>query len=211
MKKNNWLLILGLLSFGITLLVYPNLPSQVPLHWNTAGEVDSYGTKMVSLLMGALPVGLYFMMVYLPRIDPKRENYAKHQGAYWMMQSAIILLFIALHWVTIAIAMGYDLNVSRLVTIGIGVLFMIIGNYMTQLRHNYFVGIKTPWTLANEEVWRKTHRVGGVVFVLTGILMGISTFLPKVLRGPLLVFIIFALVGGLFGYSYLIYRKIVQK
>jgi uncharacterized membrane protein len=183
MKKNKWLLLIGLGSFLLTLLIYPNLPEQVPIHWSSTGKVDSYGTKYFTLLLGAMPVGLYYMMLYLPRIDPRRENYAKHSGAYQMIQSSIIIFFTIVHWIAIAIALGFELNIGRLVSIGIGILFIIIGNYMSQIRHNYFVGIKTPWTLANEVVWRKTHRVGGVVFVIAGLMMSISSFLPEFFSG----------------------------
>ena len=161
--------------------------------------------------MGALPIIIYYMMIVLPKIDPRRENYAKHSGAYNMMQSAIIVFFILMHWATLAVPLGYDLNIGRIATIGIGLLFIVLGNYMTRIRHNYFVGIKTPWTLASEEVWRRTHRAGGLVFVVSGILLGISTFLPQRFSSVWVLFIIIGLVGGLYGYSYLLYRKIVQK
>jgi uncharacterized membrane protein len=211
MKKNNWLLFIAVASFLGTVMIYSRLPDQMPIHWNTLGEVDNYGGKGFSLLMAVLPIAIYALMILLPKIDPRRENYAKHGKAYMMMQSGIVLLFVILNWVTIGFALGYDLNVGRFVTIGIGVLFIVIGNYLSQIRHNYFVGIKNPWTLANEQVWKKTHRLGGIGFVVVGILLAASTYLGTKMMTPVIIGSVLVLVLGLNLYSYLVFRDLSRK
>ena len=207
MKKNKWILYLGIVSFLGTFLIYKRLPEQIPIHWGINGEVDNYGSRMMALVTGIMPVGLYLLMLYLPKIDPRRENYAKHSGAYGVMQMSIVLFFIVIHWAIMYFSLGNTFNIGRLVTIGIGILFIIIGNYMSQIRHNYFIGIKTPWTLASEYVWKKTHRLGGIVFIISGILMGLSTFIDYKFSGTIIVVLIIGMITGLYLYSYLVFNK----
>ncbi|MBN2259013.1 MAG: SdpI family protein [Clostridiales bacterium] len=207
MKQNKWILYLSLISFAATIVVYRLLPDQIPIHWNASGEIDNYGKRYFSLIMGALPIALYYMMIIIPKIDPRRDNYFKHTKAYAMIQMAIILFFIGIHWVTTAVALGYEMDVSRYIIIGVGLLFLIIGKYMPQLKHNYFVGIKTPWTLASEVVWKKTHQVGGSLFILFGILMVISAFIKGIFIVFVIITSVIVMVFGLFGYSYIIYCK----
>lgn len=210
MNKSKWLLYLSIVSFVGTLVIYPRLPDMIPTHWGIDGEVDRYNGRYMALLMAALPIGLYYMMTIIPSIDPRRDNYFKHTKAYGMIKQGTILFIILLVWITNLYSLGWETDISKIVIIGVGVLFMIIGNYLTQIKHNYFVGIRTPWTLANETVWKKTHRVGGMLFVIFGILMVASSFLSHIISAAVVGISVFVIVIGLFGYSYLIFRKIEQ-
>jgi len=210
MNKSKWLLYLSIVSFVGTLLIYPRFPEMIPTHWGIDGEVDRYNGRYMALLMAALPIGLYYMMTIIPSIDPRRDNYFKHTKAYGMIKQGTILFIILLVWITNLYSLGWETDISKIVIIGVGVLFMIIGNYLTQIKHNYFVGIRTPWTLANETVWKKTHRVGGMLFVIFGILMVASSFLSHIISAAVVGISVFVIVIGLFGYSYLIFRKIEQ-
>jgi len=208
MNKSKWLLYLSMVSFAGTLLLYPRFPEMIPTHWGLDGEVDRYNGRYTALIMAALPIGLYFLMTIIPSIDPRRDNYFKHTKAYGMIKQGTILFIILLVWLTNLYSLGWETDISKIVIIGVGVLFMIIGNYLTQIKHNYFVGIRTPWTLANETVWKKTHRVGGMLFVIFGIMMVASSFLPHVISAVVVGISVFVIVIGLFGYSYVIFRKI---
>jgi uncharacterized membrane protein len=124
-----------------------------------AGEADGWGTKTFqAIFLPLMILGMYLLFKFLPRVDPKRKNYPNFATAYKVIQMAIIAFFVILFIATSFINLGYQISVSWLVTNIIGLMFIVIGNYFGKIRNNYFVGIKTPWTLANEEVWNKTQQ-----------------------------------------------------
>lgn len=211
MKINKWVILLVLLSLIGTGILYPYLPELVPGHWNVKGEVDRYQNKIWVFFTAALPLLLYLLMTFLPQIDPKKKAYLKHVKAYDVTRIVIVLFLGIIHWISIAVALGYDLNVGFVIRILIGFLFIILGNYMSQIRPNYFFGIKTPWTLANEQVWKKTHRVGGYSFIIMGIVSITTAFLEGQLA---LIVMMLSIVGAViypFVYSYLLYKKIEKQ
>lgn len=204
------LLCICAVSFIATIFMLPLLPEQIPIHWNVRGEIDNYASKYFSLVTAGLPIILYGLMKVLPNIDPKKENYKKHSRSYQVIIFVLLLFFLILHWVTIGITMGMNINLSIIINIIIGILFIILGNEMPRIRHNYFLGIKTPWTIADERTWIKTHRVGGYVFGLIGILF----LLTSLFTTPIMFTITLgATLGGvlfLFIYSYSIYKHTNQ-
>ncbi len=208
MKISKWLMILIGISILGTVIIYPNLPQQVPTHWNFKGEIDGYQSKPWVFFMAILPMLLYLLMIFIPRIDPKKASYTKHKNAYQIVQSLVVLLLIGLHWIANFAALDYDINVGFVVRIMIGIVFIVIGNYSAQIRQNYFFGIRTPWALANEQVWKKTQRAGGYAFIAMGIIMMLSTLLPSRLSGIVLMANIFIGIGFVYLYSYLVYKKI---
>ncbi|WP_066640280.1 SdpI family protein [Desulfolucanica intricata] len=158
-------------GFVAAFFVYPHMPEQVPSHWNLQGEVDDYASRFWGTFgPPLLTVGIYVMMVFLPLIDPRRQNYMKFTRAYQVFKIVLVLFLTGLYVITILYSLGYKVSINRLVPLGVSMLFIVIGNYFGQIRHNYFVGIKTPWTLASEEVWLKTHRFGAKVWVTAGFL-----------------------------------------
>lgn len=208
MRISKWMIGLIVLSIIGTGILYPFLPDYVPSHWNISGEIDDYQPKLFVFFTALLPFLVYMLMVFLPKIDPKREAYQKHQKAYQAAATILSLFLIFIHWITLTAALGYPVDVGMMVRLGVAVLFVVLGNYLGQVRQNYFFGIKTPWTLANEQVWKKTHRMGGYVFILLGILTGITAFFNNQAA-------FFVMFGGLifgtaaiFVYSYIIYKKI---
>lgn len=208
MKLNQKIIAFITLSIIGTILIYPSLPEIIPQHWNINGQVDRFAAKGNLFITAALPLGIYLMMALLPKIDPKKESYLKHARAYQVTNWAITLFLVCLHWITIGVAKGYPLNVGVFVRILMGILFIILGNYLTQVRPNYFFGIKTPWTLANEEVWRKTHRVGGYGFIIAGVSELVSAFFKGSSAFVLAIGSVFSVVIFTVIYSYLEYRKL---
>jgi uncharacterized membrane protein len=209
--KHDWiivLLLLGALAAGV--LLYPHLPEQIPSHWNIQGEVDKYSSRFWGALgLPLLSAGIYIMMVLLPVIDPRRENYTRFRGAYRSIKSVLVLFFIALWVMVIMTSLGYSVPVDRYVNAGVGLLLMAIGNFMGKLRHNYFIGVKTPWTLASEEVWRRTHRLSSRVWVIAGAVVALSGLTLGGERG--IVFIGAAIAAAVvipIVYSYWIYKKL---
>jgi len=209
MKKSPFIIIAAALSWAGTVAAYFFLPDTIPLHWNLSGQVDSWGPKWAALFLGALPLAVALLMRWLPRIDPKRESYARHAKTYEIMQVLIVLLLIAVMWITIAAALGVPLDIGVVVRVLVGLLFVGLGNFMSRLKRNYFVGIKTPWALADDEVWRRTHRRGGWVFVAMGAVFILSLAIPA---GPVLGVVTgVSTIGGIayiFLYSWLEWRRL---
>lgn len=211
MKINKVLLLLMILSILGTALVYSSLPEEIPGHFNIRGEVDRYDNKISIFFTALLPLAIYILMLFLPKIDPKRNSYEKHKKAYDMTKIIMVLFLIVIHWVGIAYSLGFKFNVGSFVTIAVGIMFIVIGNFMTQVRQNYFFGIKTPWTLANETVWKKTHRVGGFSFLIGGIIILVSSFFSNGLVTS--IALIAAIIIAVFYpviYSYIEYRRICE-
>lgn len=202
------LLGIGALSAAGIGLAYPHLPATIPLHWNFSGRVDGWGGKSNVLWMGILPLAMVALFRVLPRLDPRKEAYAKHGKAMAFMETALVVFFIGISWLVVASALGMQIDVGDTVRVGMGLLFITLGNFMGQLKRNYFVGIKTPWALADDEVWRRTHRRGAWVFVIDGILFVLSAALSD---GPILAVLMGAFllsVAYLFLYSYLAWRDV---
>jgi uncharacterized membrane protein len=167
-KLDRWMMVVIFISIIITGVIYNRLPDQVPIHWNIAGEIDDYGSRYFVWFTALLPLMMIGFMNVIPKIDPKKESYKKHKKAYEKVIIVLSLFFIILHWMSITAALGYAVPVGMIVSKMVGKLFIIMGNYMGQIRPNYTFGIKTPWTLADETVWKKTHRVGGIAFIIAG-------------------------------------------
>jgi uncharacterized membrane protein len=198
-----------LLSLVVGAILYSHLPERVPIHWNVYGEIDGYGGRFTGAFgIPLLTLAAYVTMIVSPRIDPKRKNYEKFTGAYNAFIAAFVLFMLTLYGAILLVSFGYDLDIGMITPIGLGLLFIVMGNYLTRVRHNYFFGIKTPWTLASETVWRRTHRVGGILFVAAGLLT-----IASVVARPVPRFIItlsYILGASLVSvvYSYLVYRKL---
>ena len=207
-KIHKGIIILILMSIIATAFIYSSLPEKIPSHWNIRGEIDSYNNKSFVWFTSLLPLGIYLLMIYIPEIDSRRESYKKHKKAYKILMNILVLFFIVIHWITIFSALGHQISVARIIPIGVGILFIVIGNYMGQIRPNYTFGIKIPWTLADETVWRKTHRVGSFAFILSGLIFIIAGIINKSYSFVLAMSSIFITLIYTFVYSYLEYKKI---
>jgi len=209
LKKEWYLLALILATFLIGLYVYPDLPARVPTHWNIKGEIDGWSSKTFAVwFFPFLNLGIYFMMLVLPNIDPRRENYKRFAGVYNLIRIALQIFLAFIYLFTLYAAFGYEIKVDFFVRFSVSLLFLILGNYMGKIKHNYFVGIKTPWALANEEVWIKTHRFAGPLWVGAGALGMLLSFA----RAPWASYLTFASYAVMafvpMIYSYLVFRKI---
>lgn len=200
------LLALCLFSFCIQLALYPSLPETVPIHWNASGEVDGWAGKPAALLMGILPFGIAVLLAVLPKIDPNRESYRKHMNIYRLLSALLVVFFIGVVWLVMLSALQFKLPVGGLISAGLGLILLFIGNYMPRIRPNYTFGIRLPWTLANETVWYKTHRFGGRLLMAAGILVGVSGFLPGIAAFAGIAALL-AVVIGSSVYAWVIYNR----
>lgn len=211
--KQDWLIIiLILLGFALGAYFYPSLPDRVPIHWNATGEINGYGSKLSGAF--GLPLtnlGLYLMFLVLPYIDPKRKNYPDFQSTYQFIEHLLIVFFLGLEVFTLLLATGAVVNRPIFIQIMISLLFILLGNVIGRVKHNYFVGIKTPWTLANEEVWRKTHRLAAPLWVIGGIVNILLTSLGTNFNGISFVIIVAVISIVPIVYSYIAYQQIVKK
>ncbi len=178
--RSRWLgYVVALIAGAVSLWAYPQLPPQVAIHWGLRGQPDGYSSKLVAAV--ALPLmilGMRGLLSILPRIDPKGENYRKFAGTYWLIFNGVILFMGVLHLAVLGYALGAPVRMDRVMAVGVGVLLIVVGNYLTRVEPNWFVGIRTPWTLSSERVWRRTHRVGGWILVAGGALIALTMFLP---------------------------------
>nr|WP_243450144.1 SdpI family protein [Neobacillus terrae] len=191
----------------IWLIAFPKLSAQIPIHWDIRGEPNEYTSKLNAMLISLSTMVIpYLMLAYVPKIDPKKENYGYFSKSFTIINISLSLVFFALNLIIIANGLGYTVFSGNFVLILIGILFIILGNYMPQIKTNYFMGIKTPWALNDENNWRKTHRFGGKTFILSGFLFIFASFMPASVSEILLPIILVILFLPI-GYSYWIFRK----
>lgn len=202
--------VLVVAAFAVAAWLYPSLPNPVPSHWNAAGEVDDYMAKPWGAFITPLfMLGTWIVLAALPKISPRGYRLDQFIGVYGIVMLSILVTMLIVAIVTLLTAAGAQLDLTRIVFIVIGALLVVLGNYMGKMRKNFFIGIRTPWTLANDEVWVRTHRVGGWLFVLAGFaLIGIGIF--KLAPWTLMAAIGCAAVIPAI-YSYFAYRQVEQR
>ena len=207
MRKHLVAIILILITGLAWAYAWPNLPDTMAVHWGMEG-VNGYASKFnAMLLLLGIMIFTYVLLTITPKIDPKKKNYDKFSKGYMIINYSVVVLLFLVNMLVIGVGLGYDIPMNSTPLILVGLLFIVIGNYLPQCKPNYFVGIKTPWTLSNEEVWRKTHRFSGKVFVVLGIIMILSVFVPATWKSFVMVGIIIGAVGLTMGYSYVAYKK----
>jgi uncharacterized membrane protein len=157
--------------------------------------------------MPTVVLGMYLLLSFAPVIDPKPESYEKFRYVYGTFRTIMVLIFSALYIATTLYALGVPVSIGKFTMLAIGLMFVFVGNYMGKIRHNYTFGIKTPWTLANEEVWNKTHRISGPLWVIAGFIWILGLFLEEKLGFFLSMGSIFAVTIFGFVYSYLLFKK----
>lgn len=194
--------------FVVAAACWPYVPERIPVHWNLRGEVDGYGGKFMGLLLPPLlTLGLYVLLLVLPRFDPGKANYPTFAASYNVIRISLVVFMAALHGVTTLASLGQPVDVGTFVSLGIGGLLVVLGNVMGKIRPNWFVGVRTPWTLSSKLSWTKTHRAAGWMFIVFGPLLALA----GILRADW--FYIATLGAGGFAlaalvvYSYLIYRS----
>lgn len=197
-----------LTSAGLSIWAYPHAPPIVPTHWDAAGHVNGYMSKLWGIwLWPIILLGIWLLIIILPAISPKGFRLEQSANVLNLIVVAVMVTEFIASVVVIRSALGMPAPPSGFMLVLVGVLFLIIGNFMGKMRKNFFMGIRTPWTLASDEVWLRTHRLSGWLFMLGGI-----TFLVCGLAGVGSAAPIMAVVVGLvivpIVYSYVIYRRI---
>lgn len=209
MKKHIFPISIIALTILIWILAYPKLPAELPTHWGFNGEVNGYSSKLNAMMTQiGIMILLYFSIAFLPKIDPRKKNYKYFSGEYQMIYHAILALFFVLNGFVILYGLGYDIPMSSFGTVFIGAIFIALGNVLQRVRSNFFLGLRTPWTLSNDEVWRKTHRFGGKLFFGCGIILLLATFLSGDIKQYVIIGIIALLIVAPYLYSYWQFKKL---
>ncbi len=209
MKKVN--LGIVLLMFFASWYLIPYLPDKIPMHWNILGQVDNYMSKIPAVfIIPALSLIMLILFQILPTFDPKKEKYKLFKKEWDVIQVVFIGFFTYLQFIILYISLNPETKMIPLMFIGLGALFILLGNYLSKIRQNYFIGIKVPWTLASEDNWNKTHRFASWCFVVAGILTLAEAyflwFAPIVFFGSIIIGTILPVI-----YSFLLYKKAADK
>lgn len=171
LKKEWHNLILLILPFLAIPFVWDQLPAQIPTHWNLQGHVDDYSSKESGMLfIPVLAIFLYLILLYLPKIDPKKRIEID-QKPIPTLRTLVVILLLSVHTWMLAMGMGLELDAVNWLNPGIALSFVVIGNYLRTIKPNYFIGIRLPWTLEDEGNWRETHRLASCVWVTGGLLL----------------------------------------
>jgi uncharacterized membrane protein len=199
------------LAFLLSLIAYPYLPEIVASHWNARGEVDGYlpkfwGAFLVPLMM----VGLYLLFLAIPRIDPLKENIMQFLRYYQAFTVLMLFFMLIIHAQVTFWNLGFAISPNVVLPVSSGMLFIYLGLLISKAKRNWFIGIRTPWTLSSDAVWDKTHKIGGRLFILAGVLSLIGALLPEYA----FLFILLPLLAVAFytiTYSYFAYQEEIKR
>jgi uncharacterized membrane protein len=201
---------LVVLAFALVAAVYNQLPEYVPTHWNADGIIDRrmvkpWGPFVLPLTMA----GVFAVLLVLPYISPRGYEIEPFRRAYGMIQVGILGFAFAMNVLVLLAGLGWAAPMNRLLLVGIGALLVIIGNFLGKVTTNFFVGIRTPWTLADPEVWLRTHRFAGKVIAFGGVAITIAGLLGAGLHFLTAAMFLTALVPAI--YSYLVYLRLERE
>jgi uncharacterized membrane protein len=192
---------------AFTAYCYPNLPDQIPTHWNTKGQVDDYTAKpWGAIIFPAMSIAVLLIMKLIPVISPRGFRTDEFRPVVNVFQVTLVAFTAGIGALALLEALGYQTSINRLVFAGTGLLLIIIGNFMGKVRKNFFLGIRTPWTLASDEVWSRTHRLGGRMLMLGGAIMVLNAIIPLPIHMSVLAVVALALIPV--AYSYILYRRL---
>lgn len=210
MKLTKELPIMGivLLPFIYLASIWNDLSDRVPVHWDAAGEVDRYGNKAeIILIPFLLPLLTYVLFSVIPMIDPKKKLQAMGNKYYQLKFVITTITSVLALFIINATKTGASAEIDYIFII-LGVLYLVLGNYFKTIKPNYFIGIKTPWTLNDEDNWRETHRLGGKMWFIGGlIIVVLSLFGSEIWMEGLFIIITLIITVIPVVYSYVLFKR----
>lgn len=202
----SFIIIAVLIAVGLVLL--PQLPEQVPSHWNDQGQVDGYSSKLSGiLLMPGILLATLLLLLVVPSIDPRKANIAKFRPQYNIFILCFVLFLAYLYVLTLLAGLGVKIDMNRMLMPAFGLFFIFVGSMVRHAKRNYMIGIRTPWTLHSDVVWDQTHRVGGIAFMVAGAFTMLTVFVPQLAFPVMMVSVLLVAVGSIV-YSYIFYRQV---
>lgn len=212
LKKELPIIAVVLLPFIYLAYIWNQLPEKVPVHWNSLGEIDRYGEKIELLLIPILlPLLVYVIFLIVPRIDPKNKLHQMGNKLQAIKTLMVVLMSVLALFILYS-AKHQSFNNPNYMVLLIGVLYIVLGNYFKTIKPNYFIGIRTPWTLENETVWKDTHRLGGKMWFIGGIIVVLSSLMLDHKQNFTLFLIITTILALVpVVYSYIRFKKEKKK
>jgi uncharacterized membrane protein len=199
------------LSFIGLIISYQFLPERIPIHWDSNWEVDNFANKNMIFLLGLLPAGLLVFFDLQPQIDPRVSNVKKNSKEYGIIRYAIVILLVIASWLSVLTALEINIDFKLIFPILLGITFMVMGNYLPRVKSNFYLGIKNPWVLSDETVWRKTHKAGGYLFFITGLfIMAMGIIHTKYFARGVIGFLFLGIVIVNI-YSYILFKRIGKE
>lgn len=215
LKKLKWSWALTIISLIAGLVAYNQiLPTvEIPIHWNIHGEVDNTARPHIALfLIPAFQILILTVFSAINFIEPRKQNIEKSLPAICLILTSLILVMTLVQAIIISEAFGFHIIGLKLILISVGFLFFIVGNNMTKLRSTFFFGIRTPWTLSSDYVWKKTHRLSGRLLMIEGFIISMAPIFFK--EESLFIIIIATLLPATITpiiYSWYLWRKENKK
>jgi uncharacterized membrane protein len=214
MSKRTTLILIGLitlLSLAMSAGAYSRLPEMVPSHWNLRGEVNGMSPRLsAALLMPGLTLGIGLLMLFLPIVDPLGKNVDLFRPVYHGFIVSFCAFFLYLHTITLLAGIGIPIEMNRMILPALGVFFIMAGFLIENAHPNWFIGIRTPWTMSNPEVWKKTHKLGGLLFKISGAISLLGVFFPA-LAQLFLIVPLFTTAAITTVYSYVVYHQLTKE
>lgn len=208
-KTHIILIALIVIQVVLGVYLYPYFPDMVATHWNAEGVVDGYmqkfwGVFLVSIIM----IVLYALYAVIPRIDPRAQNIAEFRKTFNLFWVVLFVFFFYIAALSNVWNLGVPFDFTQAIVPAIGMLFYFIGNLMLNTKRNFFIGIRTPWTLSSDTVWEKTHKLGGGLFKLSGILtLGAGLIGGPVAFATLITSVVLSSIISVV-YSYKVFKKL---
>ena len=195
-----------------TLLVYPQLPERIPIHWNIHGQVDGHGGRLWAYLTPAILVGFLLLFWAIPWFSPKPFEVDSFRSTYWFILLVLTAMFVYLHGLLMWAAWSGQVDITRAMLAGMLIMFSLLGNVLGKVRRNFYIGVRTPWTLASERVWNETHRLAGKTFVAAAIIGLLAVVLPVPLPAVIITVVASMIVGSLIPvvYSLILYKRLAK-
>lgn len=200
-------LLLIVAAVAVSIFYYPQLPEKMATHWNARGEANGFSSRLWGAWLMPLIMALIWLILRaIPHIDPRKANYEKFSGMYDALVILILAFMLLMHVVVLMAASGTRVQMERVMMPAVGVFIAVMGFLIPKAHPNWFVGIRTPWTLTSDLSWERTHKIGGTLFVILGILMIVSAFIAPQIAIWLLVAAALAITIFLFAYSYQVWK-----
>ncbi|MDX1378434.1 MAG: SdpI family protein [Anaerolineales bacterium] len=203
-------LIVGVTTAGA--LLWDQLPDPMASHWDVNDQPDDYMSKFWGVyLMPLILIGLFLLFLLIPNIDPLKANIAEFRGTFNLFITFMIGFLVYVHVLTLRWNLGYtDLGIGQGMLPAMGLLFFVIGSMLRKAKRNWFIGIRTPWTLSSDNVWNEIHRIGGILFMASGVIAVIGGFFGGEVAFWSIMIPVFGTTIFLVVYSYVLYQREIK-
>lgn len=206
-KKDIIPIVIIIIALIVGAWLYPSLPERIPVHWNSQGEADGWGSKDFGVFfLPILALGVYLLMTFIPRIDPLKKNYEKFKKPYFYFKLLLSLFFVFLYFFTLCSVSGFEINIAYFMLPAFSFLFILMGAMLPKLKRNYFIGIRTPWTIHSDIVWEKTHKFSSKIFIAAGTISLVGMIFPSFAFSIFITAVIAAAIVCV-AYSYFLFRR----